>query len=293
MEKFKKYNFYDKRVYVVGDIHGNFKIIKNRIKESKINNSVIIFAGDIGLGFEKEEYYKQEFTKLNKFLKTVNVTLLFVRGNHDSKIYFDKELINYSNIKSVPDYSVVNIHQDWDYEMVEPPKFSILCVGGGISIDRQYRINAETAHLREYLHWHPNATKEELENKRKRYYWSDEPPFYDVEKLDAITRLGYNIEYVVTHTAPKFCYPYNKKGIESWLQYDENLEKDIDNERNVMTSIYNYLIEHKHILNGWYYGHFHSHHNEYYENVNFTLLDCEHHKWDIIEIGYRPMEMTV
>lgn len=289
----KTYNFYNKRAYVVGDIHGHFDVIKNKIKTYKITDSVIIFAGDIGLGFEKPEHYKQIFPKINKAMKLRNVTLLFVRGNHDSKIYFENELINYSNIKSIPDYSVVNIHQDWDCDMKEPPKFSILCVGGGVSIDRQHRLDAEMAFVIHYKYYHPNASQEDIEANRKRYYWSDELPFYDVDKLDEITKEGYNIEYVVSHTAPNFCYPHDKRGIEKWMLVDENLEKDVDYERNTMTSIYNYLINHKHILTGWYYGHFHSHYNAYYNNVSFTLLDSEHHKWDMVEIGYKPMEITV
>lgn len=79
----KTYNYYNKRAYVVGDIHGHFDIIKNQIKTYKITDSVIIFAGDIGLGFEKTEHYKQIFPKLNKVMKTQGNVLLFVRGNHD------------------------------------------------------------------------------------------------------------------------------------------------------------------------------------------------------------------
>lgn len=289
----KIYNYYNKRAYVVGDIHGHFDIIKNQIKTYKITDSVIIFAGDIGLGFEKPEYYKQIFPNLNRTMKAQGNVLLFVRGNHDDFSFFQEEKINYSNIKSIPDYSVVNIHQDWDEEMKETPKFSILCVGGGVSIDRQHRLDVEEASVIEYKYWHPNASKEEIEKHRKKCYWSDELPFYDVDKLDEITKEGYNIEYVVSHTAPDFCYPYTKKGIESWMRLDENLEKDVDFERNTMTSIYNYLINHKHILTGWYYGHFHSHYESYYDNVKFTLLDCEHHKLDMAEIGHKPMEINL
>lgn len=79
----KTYNYYNKRAYVVGDIHGHFDIIKNQIKTYKITDSVIIFAGDIGLGFEKTEHYKQIFPKLNEVMKTQGNVLLFVRGNHD------------------------------------------------------------------------------------------------------------------------------------------------------------------------------------------------------------------
>lgn len=52
----------------------------------------------------------------------------------------------------------------------------------------------------------------DIEEHRKRYYWSNELPFYDIDKLNEITKEGYNIEYVVSHTAPDFCYPYTKKG---------------------------------------------------------------------------------
>lgn len=289
----KTYNFSGKRVYVVGDIHGHFAILSNKVKELKITDSVIIFAGDIGLGFEKYEHYNQIFPKINKVMKERNVTLLFVRGNHDSFSYFENELINYSNIKSIPDYSVVNMHQDWDYDMKDSPKFSILCVGGGVSIDRLHRLNAEEASAMQYQYYHLNATKEEIDMHRKKLYWSNELPFFNIDKLDEITKKGYNIEYVVTHSSPDFCYPFNKNGIKYWFKIDENLEDDVNYERKVMTNIYNYLIKNKHILKGWAYGHFHSHYYEIHNNVSFTLLDCESNKWDMIEFGYKPMNISV
>lgn len=273
------------RCGLVQDNRGDWRlnICENNLSNILINNKP----------FKKEKYNDKVFcitTELSNFFVSLNGKCYFT-GNCPQ--YFENELINYSNIKSIPDYSVINIHQDWDEEMKETPKFSILCVGGGVSIDRQHRLDVEEASVIEYKYWHPNASKEEIEKHRKKCYWSDELPFYDVDKLDEITKEGYNIEYVVSHTSPDFCYPYTKKGIEYWMKLDENLEKDVDFERNTMTSIYNYLINHKHILTGWYYGHFHSHYESYYDNVKFTLLDCEHHKWDMVEIGYKPMEINL
>lgn len=273
------------RCGIVKDNRGDWRL---NICENNKSNIMTM-----GKPFKKKEYNDKVFcitTKLSNFFVSLNGKCYFT-GNCPK--YFENELINYSNIKSIPDYSVVNIHQDWDYNMKEPPKFSILCVGGGVSIDRQHRLDAEMAFVMNYKFYHPNASQEDIEANRKKYYWSDELPFYDVDKLDEITKEGYNIEYVVSHTAPNFCYPHDKRGIEKWMLVDENLEKDVDYERNTMTSIYNYLINHKHILTGWYYGHFHSHYNAYYNNVSFTLLDSEHHKWDMVEIGYKPMEITV
>lgn len=273
------------RCGMVQDNRGNWRlnICENNLSKILIGNKP----------FKKESYNNKVFcvtTKLSNFFVSLNGKCFFT-GNCPS--YFEKELINYSNIKSVPDYSVVNIHQDWDYEMKESPKFSILCVGGGVSIDRLYRLNAENSSTIEYQYYHPKATKEEIDIHRKKLYWSNELPFFDIDKLDEITIDGINIEYVVSHSAPKFCYPFNKDNIKYWMDRDENLERDIDYERNTMSKIYDYLINNKHNLKGWFYGHFHSHYNENYENVNFTLLDCEHHKWDMAEIGYKPMNIKV
>ena len=46
-------------VLCTGDLHGNLNSIGYQIKQSGIQNSVLICCGDIGLGFNKLEYYKQ------------------------------------------------------------------------------------------------------------------------------------------------------------------------------------------------------------------------------------------
>lgn len=70
-------------VYCVGDLHGNFKDILYFIKTNDIKNSVIIFCGDIGIGFYKPDYYEQIFNKIKKELSKRNLYILFCRGNHD------------------------------------------------------------------------------------------------------------------------------------------------------------------------------------------------------------------
>jgi predicted phosphodiesterase len=281
---FEQYKFQDKTVYVVGDLHGNFNLITYYIKQLKISDAVIIFAGDIGLGFEKEQHYKDLFKKVNKVLKERNVTCLFVHGNHDCPSYFSEKKINLSNVKSIPDYSVVSIYQDWDYEMIEPPKFNILCVGGATSIDREYRKAEERRDKVRYFMHHPLITDEEYDKIARKYYWPDEQPVYNEKLLEEITNAGINIEAVVTHTAPSFAYPFTKEGIKGWLENDPTLENDIDYERKVMDWIYDYLKKNKHTLLEWYYGHFHSSRTERVDNVTFKLLNNVEHKWDMAEI---------
>ena len=56
------------------------------------------------------------------------------------------------------------------------------------------------------------------------------------------------IDTVVTHTAPSFCYPTTKRGIEMWMAYDPNLGKDIDEERATMDRLHNRLLSDGHPL---------------------------------------------
>ena len=56
-------------VYVVGDIHGEFrKLVFDITYKYKIKNSVIIIAGDCGFGFNKPKYYNLIYQKIHKRL---------------------------------------------------------------------------------------------------------------------------------------------------------------------------------------------------------------------------------
>ena len=93
----------------VGDIHGEYTSIKNTINYYKLNKCVIFFCGDIGLGFNKEQYYKDIFKKINRFCKEREIELVFIRGNHDDPTYFSEHKISYSNIRTVADYTLVEV----------------------------------------------------------------------------------------------------------------------------------------------------------------------------------------
>ena len=276
----KEYFFKNKSMYVVGDIHGEFNIIKSIIKQKNITDSIFLFAGDVGLGFYKFSYYEEILKKINKFLVTKNVYLLFGRGNHDDKSYFENELINFSNIKSIPDYSIIKVNNEWSSGDI-----ITLYIGGGISIDRKYRINSEEIDKFYYKLRHPNASDDDINKNVRKLYWIDEPPFFDIDKLDEIVNNFEKINCIASHTCPSFAYPKDKLGIQEWMKVDSDLEKDIDEERNTMTNIYNFLKDSGVKLDRWVYGHFHKHNDEIIDNVRFTLLDCAQNKLDFTEIG--------
>lgn len=264
---YKRYNIDStkKNLYVVGDIHGNFNLIKNKIRETKITDAVIIVAGDCGFGFEKEQYYINEYNRIKTVLINQNVHIVFVRGNHDNKLFFTNEIINYPNFTAIPDYSILTITTENNDQK------NILCIGGAISIDRLHRIENDR-------------------NKKNKTYWDDEKPVFSPEILDEIKNDKILIDVVVTHTSPNFAPLVDKIGIESWGKYDKELYNDIDEERLIITEIYNHLIKHNNPVKVWCYGHFHQNMISYsHENVKFVMLNCvnpRYNQWDIYPIYF-------
>lgn len=257
-------------IFFAGDIHGDFDLINTSINHYKIDNCCIIICGDIGMGFQKEKYYNQTFTHISKSLKKRNVHLYMFRGNHDDPKYFDGEHFkNFEYIHLVPDYSVI-----------QSPSRNILCVGGGISIDRTMRKICMDIRVNDYMRHH-TCTVDIARQNIKQTYWENEQNIYDEHELSQLEVLGVKIDTVCTHTGPSFTYPLTKESISKWIQMDGDLEKDLNDERHVCDLILNYLKEHNHPLTNWYYGHFHYHKVEIIDGVKYTLLDMNRDYLDL------------
>jgi DNA repair exonuclease SbcCD nuclease subunit len=223
----------------VGDIHGNFDTLKYLLKMKNACDCNILACGDIGIGFHKPNYYKQTFSILNDFCIDKNINIYAVRGNHDDPSYFNNDS-GYSNIHLVQDYTCINIDG-----------LNVLFIGGGISIDRKLR----------------------LADKNKVLYWENEKPIYDEEKLEAIQSQN-KIDIIVSHTAPKFVFPYSKGSIVyQYAEHDDMLLSDCEYERNVYNSIFYYLLEHNNLPSFWCYGHFHQHNKEILDGLTYICND--------------------
>lgn len=249
------------RVCFVGDIHGEFKSISGLMKHTMFTDTIYIFCGDIGIGFEKDQHYTNIFNKLNKTTSKLNNECIFIRGNHDDKSYFDGYRINRKYFKAVSDYTVI-----------KTPLYNILCIGGATSIDRSYRISVNNQNALKYKLYH-SCTLEEAEKLAPKCYWPDEAPIYDEEVLNEITKAGIKIDIVATHTCPSFVEPLSKDGIRYWMRMDPGLNEVVDNERKVMDNIYNKLLSDGHPIKKWFYGHYHYHHVEFVNDIQFVMLD--------------------
>ena len=218
----------ERRLFFLGDIHGNFNIIKQYIKTYDIENADIIQVGDFGLGFKTFEKDKNNLTLLNDFIKKHNISLYAIRGNHDHKLYFDEDPFGLSNIKLLKDYSVLNLNNH-----------NILCVGGAVSIDRVYRI-----------------INDKKANDGIKSWWPDESFSFDKSKTDKLS----NIDVIVTHTTPEYCPPDNSNGfghlVNSMAVNDEYLKTDLLTERKLVSDLFENLSNNN--IKYHYYGHFHN-----------------------------------
>lgn len=205
---------------------------RKKAKSGQFMDSLIIVTGDSGLGFNPFEYYKETLENINEILEYNNSYLVFIRGNHDNPDFFDGKLIDYPRVKAIPDYSVININEK-----------NILCVGGAISIDREWRKKHEAI-----INMFNKGPKKSL-------YFENEAPVYNDELLNEIVK-SVKIDYVISHSSPSFIYPDEKEGLDSWAENDSSIVKDLQDERLVLDKVFGTLRDNGSRPTYWLYSHF-------------------------------------
>lgn len=222
-----------------GDIHGDFSSLFYELFNQRVSNTDVIVCGDIGIGFHNTEKDLQ-FMKYSKkvfYLNNEDIRIYCVRGNHDDPSRFSKtkRLVDFAQIYLVKDYDVLKLDAA-----------NVLCIGGGFSIDKDYRLAYK------WPWWEGESIK-----VRKKLITKRIP--------DNIDRL-----YVATHSAPSFCEPTTKLP-----NAKESVIKGCEEERKAMDEIYNSIKESvgTDIPVNWYYGHFHMSNALNADNFKFFGLD--------------------
>lgn len=224
------------RILYLGDIHGHFNIIHQYVKLYGIKDAHIIQVGDFGVGFKSVDKEKRMLEMFHDILLKNNVHVWAIRGNHDFKPHFDNDPFGFSNIHLIPDYTVL--------ELLDK---RILCIGGAISVDRKYRYTKAQ-----------RMGNFENQTLGVESWWPDELFILDRDKLGEMR----DIDIVVTHTAPDYCFPDNKFGVGSFVEGiirdlgDTELKTDLLVERNQVTDAFTILRMNNNITHH-YYGHFH------------------------------------
>ena len=221
------------RILYLGDIHGNFDLIKQYIKRFDIKNAYIIQVGDFGVGFNGLLKEKRTLEFVHTELVKRNVFVYAIRGNHDYKPYFDNDPFGFTNIKLVKDYTVLNLEGK-----------NILCIGGAVSIDRRMR-----------------KTKNQMIGRydvksMNESWWPDEIFNWEDDKLVDLR----DINIVVTHNAPDYCVPDNSNGfgsfVDQFIAADPELKMDLLDERRQITMAFQTIKMYNNVTHH-YYGHFH------------------------------------
>ena len=91
----KSYDYSEKYAtcVVCGDIHGEFDFLIGKIERMELADTLVIVAGDCGIGFDDPGYYRRTYQRIAQTLKKLNSDLLLVRDNHDDLEYFQQESI--------------------------------------------------------------------------------------------------------------------------------------------------------------------------------------------------------
>ena len=227
---------------LIGDIHGHYisDFFRNFEGCNPSNSELFrkgekiadnyIFLGDIGFGFDRVK------TFCNRLEKAIplGVQAYFIRGNHDNPSCWKgwkkgKIQMFHPRFHMVGDYDVLIIYGK-----------KYLCIGGGISIDRHYRI--------------PGIS-----------YWEDEhilpPPKQNTfgEIYGVLSHTGFSPP-ILTHK-------------QALMDEFPDVRKDCDNEQVVLSEILNLYN-----LQVWFNGHYHVHCKFKMENCLVTALNInEHH----------------
>lgn len=238
-------------VLICGDTHDNNKVIPDFLKKYEIINAAIFHVGDFGIGWDSKEKEHRKLKFLSERLAISNSHLFVSRGNHDDPIWF-KEYFSTGYIHLLPDYSIITLNGQ-----------NFLTIGGATSVDRSNR--KEWLKMMGIKWWLNKKTRKGL----NRGWWKDEVVVYN-DMVETVK----NIDVVISHTAPSFSTPYLKDGVMHFALNDSTLIKNLYDERQLMSKIYDKLSENNHIKN-WYYGHFHKSNVEMHLNTKFQLLDID------------------
>jgi Icc-related predicted phosphoesterase len=252
-------------VGVIGDIHGDFDLLKDRVKNYELSNTILFQVGDFGVGFRyndprEPKKENKRLKDLNDFLKKRNIFLYVIRGNHDNPMFFDGN------------HNLANLIFMKDYDVVEVGRFTYIGIGGATSVDRK-----SNHHFKSYRGNNHPGRREGID------WWGvGEKVSYNEDKLEKIA----GIDVVLTHTCPDFIFPPILGGpVWKWCDCDSTLKDELIEERAIMSKIYNKLNELS-VIKLWAYGHFHGSNFETYGNTKFKLLDVG----EFLEINLRRNE---
>lgn len=214
------------KVFVGGDPHGNFKLIKEFTQKAETTKEdLLILVGDVGLNYNLDKNDADRKRSLSK----LPISFLLVRGNHEAR----PENVPIMEYGYVPAFSA-NLYYEKEFPSIyyiNAGTFTInqkkcLAVGGAYSVDKIYRMN------RNPLSWF----YDEQINAREKF---------DIKN---IIDMSNKFDYVFTHTCPYDLIPRHL-----FLSQIDQSTVDCSMEQFLQNEVYK-KIE----FDTWYCGHYHN-----------------------------------
>ncbi|GAA5493863.1 Calcineurin-like phosphoesterase [Rubritalea squalenifaciens DSM 18772] len=241
-------------IFCIGDIHGKFPELANRLRELP-DGANVICVGDIGLGFA-DSLTPHCLDEPDQVATIKNQTVWLMRGNHDDPaIWKFKRYAWNDHLKSIripPDIHrmmIGNIH--------------VIMVGGATSLDRGHpaRIDGEN-------------------------WWSDEAVSRSAPKLVENMVESYGpADLLCTHCGPIEAQPGMDRDEESFAYYsniDPDLRKDVKAERTLISQIVA-ASRTKHVA----FGHYHVAIETVVNNVKYRCC-AELEPWEHVKRSVLP-----
>lgn len=214
-------------VYLIGDLHTNYKEFKERFEADKsLKDCTFIFLGD--MDFHDEETAYNQFKELDKMLYDRNINSYIIRGNHDNPKFWEpnefdwtfEEIVFWNKFKSfrpIGSHTRIKINNNIG-----------IIISGAVTINR--------TGLTPGINYWPDYDKIDLP-----------PDFIDYgEGLK-------NIDFIIGHTGPVHSdiFKEQQTGCECYLK-DGFLVQDLDNEQKLLRGILR-----RYRPKRWYCGHYH------------------------------------
>lgn len=204
-------------ITVVGDIHSDTQKLYSVFKSLKPRDK-IFQLGDLELIWTEQNTKELDYIQ-NTFSTT---ELLWIDGNHQNftRLYSDYEVIQkYGGPVHKIRNNIFHLMRGHIYTIEQKTFFTF---GGGLSIDKLWRIP--------HISW-----------------WSEEmPTSFEYETgLTSLQNVNYNVDYIITHSAPRILYKQLKKYIDGFHPFQDSLSEYLN------------IIYEKCTFRKWFMGHYH------------------------------------
>ena len=222
-------------IYLTGDTHIPIDISKLNTKNfpeqrEMTREDFLIVLGDFGLLWHEDKEYKHWLT----WLQQKPFTILWLDGNHENHDWIQSlpvQTWHGGNVHFIAD-NIIHLMRGQIFG-IEGKNFFVM--GGAQSSDRQYRVEGKS--------WWAGEVPSEVEGFEA---------FRNIKELHAT---GGPVDYVLTHTCPRFLIPI------LFAVYNND-----DPTTKLLDVIHLQVMDE---ITGWYFGHWH-------EDVDLEKYHCLH-----------------